>query len=85
METNSTLALVLCLTFVGVIGVNALIIIWARRKDPMSEAKIFRRLYDSARNPLKPGDDQLAELSKLVSELESNSKTVESLQKEENG
>lgn len=85
MEGNSTLALVLCLTFAGVIGINAVIIMWARRKDPMSEFKVFRRLYDSSRNPLKPADDQLAELADLVAKLERGSKPQDPIEQENNG
>lgn len=85
MGNNSTLILVLCLTFVGVFAINAVIIMWARRKDPMSEAKIFRNLYDTARSPLKPGDDQITELSNLVSELKKGTKTRDINNQEENG
>lgn len=85
MENNGTLALVLCITFIGVIGINGLIIMWARRKEPLSEYKVFQRLYKSARNPLKPADDELAELSRLVSNLKKNASEHQTNDQENHG
>lgn len=72
MPFNDTLALVLCIMFIGVIAINGLIIYWARRKDSPKEFKIIKSLYKSARNPFQQSDGDVAELSRLVSQLKSS-------------
>jgi hypothetical protein len=69
MTGNQDLLLVLCLAGVGVLAVNAAIILWARRKKPLSEFQIFTQLFRSAQNPFEKSESQYHELSSLVKDL----------------
>jgi hypothetical protein len=62
-------ALVVCLTLFIVIGFNALIYISVSRGDTAGTIELFRRATRRARNPWQPEDDDLEELSRLVSGL----------------
>jgi hypothetical protein len=66
MENIEKLPLVLCLTVLGVVAINAGIIIWARRSQPSGEIQAFRRLANAARNPLSRQSAEFDELSRLV-------------------
>lgn len=66
MENFSQLTLVLCLTFIGILVINAGIILWARRNAPSGEVQAFRRLANAAKNPLSRQANELDELSELV-------------------
>jgi hypothetical protein len=68
MGNYDQLALVLCITFVGVIVINAGIIMWARRKEPSGEIQAFRRLADAAKSPFAQTTGDIEELSRLVAE-----------------
>lgn len=68
---NNDLAVVLCLTFLVIVLFNAIIIIWARRKEPSGEVQVFRKIIKTARNPFHQTDSNLKELAGLVNKLQS--------------
>jgi len=61
--------LVICITLFVVIGFNALIYLSVSRGDTAGSIELFRRATQRVRDPWKPEDDALEELSRLVSEL----------------
>jgi hypothetical protein len=69
MEKFDQIALVLCLTFLVIFAINAGIILWARRKDPIIEVQAFRLLVNAARNPMAQSKKDIEELSRLVAEF----------------
>jgi hypothetical protein len=73
MENIEKLPLVLCLTVLGVVAINAGIIIWARRSQPSGEIQAFRRLANAARNPLSRQSAEFDELSRLVAKYKETS------------
>lgn len=70
MNINQDVLLVICLTLVGVLVVNAVIIFWVRRSKPPIEFQIFNQLSQTAKNPFKKSDAQFQELSALIEELQ---------------
>jgi hypothetical protein len=62
-------ALVICLTLFIVVGVNAAIYAMLRGGSTLSQIEILRRASQRARQPWKPEDEALEELSKRVAEL----------------
>jgi len=62
-------ALVICLTLFIVVGVNAAIYAMSRGGSTLSQIEILRRASQRARQPWKPEDEALEELSKRVAEL----------------
>ncbi|MFN2197463.1 MAG: hypothetical protein ACK2UW_15200 [Anaerolineales bacterium] len=70
MTINQDVLLVLCLTLVGVLIVNGVIIFWVRRSKPPIEFQIFSQLSRTAKNPFEKSDAQFKELSSLIDELQ---------------
>ena len=69
MNINQDVLLVLCLTVIGVLIVNAAIILWVRRSKPPVEFQIFTQLSRAAKNPFEKSDAQFQELTSLIEEL----------------
>lgn len=67
------LTVVLCLTFLAVILINALILAMFRRNRPIGELEALRKLAQSARNPIAKDTAQMEELARLVAEFKSPS------------
>lgn len=63
--------LVICLTILGVIALNAIIYLSLRRGDEANAIEIMRKAARRARNPWKDEDDALEELSRLVTNIRS--------------
>ena len=61
--------LVVCITLFIVIGFNALIYLSVSRGDTVGSIELLRRATNRVRDPWKPEDDDLKELSRLVSGL----------------
>ncbi len=64
-ETNK-IFLVIVLTVLIVIGVNALLYVGLRRGDDAGLIELSRKAFKRARNPWQDEDDALQELSNLV-------------------
>lgn len=69
MNTNLDLIIVLCLAGIGVLAINAAIILWARRKKPLSEFQVVNQIIRAAQNPFEKSDAEYQELSSLVNNL----------------
>lgn len=69
MDRLDQVGLVVCLTLIGVILINLMILSIIRRGKPWLEIELFRKTAQTARNPFQSDDQQLQELSRLVSEL----------------
>lgn len=67
--TGSYIALVICLTVLGAIGIPVLLYLGLRGGGPLREAEFFRRAFNAARSPWKQEDENLAELSRRVDRL----------------
>lgn len=61
--------LVVCLTLIIVIGLNAALFVALRRGNEASQIELFKRATSRARQPWAPEDEALRELSKRVAEL----------------
>ena len=61
--------LVVCLTILGVIALNALIYLSLRRGDEANAIDLMRKAARRARDPWKDEDDALKELSRLVTNI----------------
>jgi hypothetical protein len=70
----SNILLVICLTLVIVVGVNAALYAALRRGNEASQFELFRRAARRARQPWKDEDDALQELSRRVAELRQGDK-----------
>ena len=66
MDTSSV-PFAICLTIGIVVAVNATLYTMVRRKWLSENIELFRKAVVSARNPWKKEDDDLAQLSHLVS------------------
>jgi cell division protein FtsL len=69
MTRGEQVFLIIFLTIVGVVIINAAIVVWARRKGTLFEIEAMRKLFREARDPFSVEDNQLAELSRLVGDL----------------
>lgn len=76
MDT-SKVPLVLCLTLVIVIGINAALYVSLRGGSTAGQIELFRRAAQRARQPWKDEEDALNELSKRVAALKSEKKEDE--------
>ena len=65
----SRVFLVVCITLFVVVGINAAIYVSVTRKNSIGQIELMRRAANRARDPWKPEDDNLKELSRLVSDL----------------
>jgi len=65
----SRVFLVVCITLFIVVGINAAIYVSVTRKNSIGQIELMRRAANRARDPWKPEDDNLKELSRLVSDL----------------
>jgi hypothetical protein len=79
------LTVVLCLTFLAVIAINALILAMFRRNRPFGELEALRKLAQSARNPTAKDAAQLEELSRLVAKFKTTPHEVEDEEGEPHG
>jgi len=61
--------LVICITIIVVIIINAAIYSTYRRKDGASSIDLFRKAASQARNPWENEDADLKELSKKIEEI----------------
>ena len=61
--------LVVCLTLFLVIGFNALIYLSVSHGNVAGSSELFHRATKRARNPWRPEDDDLEQLSELVGKL----------------
>jgi len=61
--------LVVCITLLIVVGINAAIYVSFTRKNTIGQIELMRRAANRARDPWGPEDANLKELSRLVSEL----------------
>jgi hypothetical protein len=61
--------LVVCLTILGVIALNAIIYLSLRRGDEANAIDMVRKAARRARDPWKDEDDALEELSRLVTDI----------------
>lgn len=68
MDTGRA-ALVIILTLLIVIGVNALIYLSLRKRSSIGQIEMMRRAAKRARNPWEDEDNNLRELSRRVAEL----------------
>lgn len=72
MDTNRAI-LVICITLLLVIGINAVIYVSVTRKKgqnaTMEQIKLLRRAAKRAQDPWQAEDNDLQELSRRVSEL----------------
>jgi hypothetical protein len=59
--------LVICLTIIIVLGINAAIYVSIRRGNEAGQVELFRRAAKTARSPWQVEDEALKELSTLVS------------------
>ena len=69
MSRGEQVFLIIFLTIVGVVIINAAIVVMARNKGTLFEIDALRKLFREARNPFSFEDNQLEELSHLVSKL----------------
>lgn len=76
MDTGNV-PLVLCLTLVVVIGINAALYVSLRGGSTAGQIELFRRAAQRARQPWKDEEDALEELSKRVAILKSKKKENE--------
>jgi hypothetical protein len=65
----SQVALVICLTLIIVVGVNAALYVSLRRGNEAGQIELFRRAAQRAREPWKEEDEALQELSRRVALL----------------
>lgn len=70
MNEATQAGIVILLTVLGVVLLNAAILIMIRGRKPDSEIEVMRRLGSAARQPFAKSDAQFEELSRLVKELE---------------
>jgi hypothetical protein len=68
MDTGRA-AIVICVTLFLVIGINAAIYVAFVRKNSVSQIELMRRAAERARDPWRPEDEDLKELSRLVEQL----------------
>jgi hypothetical protein len=68
MDT-SNVALVVCLTLLIVVGINAALYVALRRGKETGQIELLRRAARRARQPWKYEDDALQELSRRVADL----------------
>ncbi len=61
--------LVVCLTLIIVIGINAAIYVMLSRRNEVGQIELLRRASKRARQPWREEDDNLQELSQRVKEL----------------
>lgn len=66
--------LVVCLTVAAVIAFNVMIYLSLRRGNEVTTVDLMRKAAQRARNPWKDEDDDLQELSNLVSDLKTPSR-----------
>lgn len=71
MELNALdqAGVVICLTILLVLLINAMILMLVRRNRPNSEIEMMRRIASTARNPFAKEERQVEELSRLVAGL----------------
>ena len=69
------IALVVCLTILIVVGINAAIYVTLKRGNTVGQFDLFRKAASRARHPWEDEDKALAELSKRVEELNKDSDT----------
>jgi len=67
---TSRIVLIVCLTVILVIGINAMLYAALRRGDEANLVELTRRAFRNARNPWKEEDEALQELARLVKRLE---------------
>lgn len=72
MDTGKA-ALVICLTLIIVIGVNAAIYASLRNRSTVGQIEMLRRAVRRARNPWEHEDNDLLELSRRVAALKGES------------
>lgn len=77
MDTGKVL-LIICLTIVGVIVLNAVLYLALRRRQEVNAITLLRRAAGRARDPWKDEADALDELSQLVAGLEQAQKEAAS-------
>ena len=65
----SQVVMVVCLTLVLVVGVNAALYVLFRRGNEAGQIELFRRAARRAREPWKEEDEALQELSRRVAGL----------------
>jgi hypothetical protein len=68
--------LVICLTLVIVVGVNAVIFSILRRGNEAGQIELLRRAASQVKQPWSKEDDALKELSKRVAELKEKRETI---------
>lgn len=66
---TSRVVLIVCLTIILVVGINAMLYAALRRGEEASLVELTRRAFKNARNPWKEEDDALQELARLVGKL----------------
>ena len=69
MSEVTQAGIVILLTVLGVLLLNATILIMVRGRKSGSEIEVMRRLGSAARKPFAKSDAQFDELSRLVKEL----------------
>jgi hypothetical protein len=70
-------ALVVCLTALIVVGINATLFVMLRRGKEAGQVELLRRAAQRARRPWGQEEADLAELSRRVAELRGRSEPVE--------
>jgi hypothetical protein len=75
MSELTQAGIVILLTVLGVLLLNAAILIMVRGRRPGSEIEVMRRLGSAARQPFAKSDSQFEELSRLVKDLEGKNPT----------
>jgi hypothetical protein len=66
---SSKIPLVICLTVLIVVGVNATLLVALRRGNDVGQIELFKRAAGRARQPWIHEDEALVELSKRVADL----------------
>lgn len=64
--------LIVCVTLIIVIGINAAIFASTRRRRSVNTVAMFRKAANRARNPWEDEDAALSELSELVEKIKSD-------------
>jgi hypothetical protein len=66
---STKIPLVICLTVLIVVGVNATLLVALRRGNDVGQIELFKRAASRARRPWIHEDEALVELSKRVADL----------------
>jgi len=75
MEIRVLIALLIVIALV--VGVNGLLLVALRKGRDIQQIQLWQKAAHRARDPWQPENDDLAELSKLVSQLKETGENAE--------